>query len=297
MSKFQHCHSLCNVCTVKGAALAIAAIAVIFGAVSSPSSMADAPTMAMTDQEQCHVLSAFLESAPNGNSSKDTVWAHRVYAPMHIHRPALTSYHAAIQKAFPEHAITFDVIFAAADNAVPWHCDFDSLGPFEASLGSIGQDDFITVHANLITAKESGGGQLRTLDSLMLAAVHFIANRLTGAFGSLGDQTEWLSEILGLAVQTRAGDVGVGHPFNNLKAHSVTAGTGRVSYVVRLVRRDVLMSREKVKAIASGTGSSRGSRRLVEFDRITPLMTRNHMRVGQFPWGRVGLAAAEKLTA
>merc|ERR1712139_372138 len=136
-----------------------------------------------------------MGSAPNGNSSKDTVWAHRVYAPMHIHRPALTSYHAAIQKAFPEHAITFDVIFAAADNAVPSHCDFDSLGPFEASLGSIGQDDFITVHANLITAKESGGGQLRTLDSLMLAAVHFIANRLTGAFGSLGDQTAWLCKL------------------------------------------------------------------------------------------------------
>ena len=243
-----------------------------------------APLLPMSEDEQHHVLSHFRRSAPEGNaSSMDSVWRHRLYAPMHIHHPALSAYHRRIQEAFPEHTIAFDVVFAAAELEVPWHCDFDSLGPFEVSPGSIAREEFITVHANL--QKPESGGTLRTIDSLLVAAMHFVSNRLTGSFGRLAAATEaWVTAVGSVS---HDGRLGVGHAFNNLMAHSVTAGSGRVSYVVRLVKRDVMMRRERVAAMAEGSGASKGSRRLTEFANLLPLMPREQMRVGEFPWDRV----------
>jgi len=239
----------------------------------------------MSDDERSHVLARFFEgTAPLSNSTgtKDTVWARRTYAPMHIHAPELSAYRQKIAAAFPEHAVTFDVVFAAADNSVPWHADFDSLGPFDASLASIPGEDFITVHANLIEAEGGpAAGRLQTLDSSFVAALHYASNRLTNSFGTLGA----LFEPLHRSAKTHPGAAGVGNAFNNLKAHAVTAGQGRVSYVVRLVRRDVRLSRDKVRAAATGEASTRA---IGEFKRFLPLFGgKDGLAVGEFPWNRV----------
>lgn len=232
------------------------------------SALRQVPPLMMTKEERTLVLSSFEASAPPASNATemDTVWARRTYAPMHIHSSGLQQYRSALESAFPEHAVTFDVVFAAAEGAVPWHTDFDSLGPFDARMHSIGQEHFITVHANL-RSPERGGGQLRTMDSLAVATVHFVANRLLNTFGSLADVTEPLASILG--VRTHDPTPGIGNAFNNLKAHDVTAGRGRVSYVVRLVRKNVLLSADKLREAARG---ARSTRRIPEFERFLPLL-------------------------
>jgi len=266
------------------AAAAAALLAARARTLLQPSLLVATPPLVMSADERSHVLREFFAGAPprTNTTVKDTVWARRTYAPMHIHAPELAAYKQKIAAAFPEHAITFDVVFAAAANSVPWHADFDSLGPFDASLASIPGEEFITVHANLIEAE--GGpeaGRLQTLDSPFVAALHYASNRLTNSFGSLGD----LFAPLHRGATTHPGAAGVGNAFNNLKAHAVTAGKGRVSYVVRLVRKDVRLSRDKVRAAAVGEASTRA---IKEFERFLPLFgEEEELDVGDFEWSRV----------
>jgi len=270
-------HSSTTWCATLTAALVAALIS---AAIPSSSLLANPRQLIMSEDERLHVLRAFGPVyRTGGNSTKDTVWARRSYAPMHIHQPALQAYRESIALAFPDHEITFDVIFAAADNAVPWHADYDSLGPFEASVHSIVREDFITVHANLIS---DGGGSLRTLDSAAIAAVHWLSNRATKSFGSLGALTEPLAAAIG--VRTHDATPGVGNAFNNLKAHAVSAGAGRISYVVRLVHRSVLLSGNKLRAAVSGSESTRQIR---EFEAFLPHLVGERMEAGAFPWSKV----------
>jgi len=241
------------------------------------------PQFAMSKDERAHVLATFeaMCHAKNGNGTRDTVWSRRVYAPMFIHEDSLLSFRTAIERAFPDHAVAFDVVFAAADNAVPWHTDYDSLGPFDVSLRSIATDDFITVHTNLVAPEV--GGSLRTVDSSALAAVHYVVNRLMNNFGSLAAVTELLSEALG--VQTHDPTPGVGNAFNNLKPHDVTAGAGRISFVVRLVRKSVRLSGAQIRDAANG---ARSTRRIREFERLLPhLNGASEVPVCDFPWASV----------
>ena len=107
---------------------------------------------------------------------------------------------------------------------------------------------------------------------------------LVATFGSLA-QILALFEPLHRSAKTHPGTAGVGNAFNNLKAHAVTAGKGRVSYVVRLVRRDVRLSRDKVRAAAIGEASTRA---IGEFERFLPLFgDKDALAVGDFPWNRV----------
>lgn len=248
------------------------------------SSLRGDPRLRMTKDERAHALASFEATAPANKNVTDTVWARRVYAPMYIHSQALKAYREQIERAFPEHAITFDVCFAAGAAGVPWHTDYDSLGPFASSIGSIAREDFITVHTNLVAPE---GGQLRTMDSLMVAATHYVANRVMRSFGSLGEFTSPLAAVLGMKAHDTT--LGVGNAFNNLKAHEVTAGRGRVSYVVRLVRKDVKLLGDQISEAANG--GTRSTRSIPEFERFLPLLNgESTMAVGEFPWGRVGEA-------
>jgi len=251
----------------------------------------DAPALQMSEHERERVLAEFNAGAPpTASNATDTVWARRTYAPMYIHSPALTTYREQIQAAFPEHEVTFDVCFAAASNAVPWHTDFDSLGPFETSFASVARGDFVTVHANIVSPAD-GSGRLRTLDdSLAVAAVHFVANRLLNNFGSVAAITEPLAAALGVRIREHDGTPGVGNAFNNLKAHDVTQGAGRISYVVRLVRKSVRVEREKLLAAARG---ERSTRRIREFERFLPLFVGSSMAAGDFPWAQVPRASID----
>jgi len=248
------------------------------------SSLVGDAQLRMTKDERAHALASFEATAPANKNVTDTVWARRVYAPMYIHSKALKSYREQIDRAFPEHAITFDVIFAAGDGGVPWHTDYDSLGPFAASISSIAREDFITVHTNLVAPED---GQLRTMDSLVVAAIHYLANRVMKSFGSLGELTSPLAAVLGMKAHDTT--LGAGNAFNNLKAHEVTAGRGRISYVVRLVRKDVKLLGDQIREAADG--GTRSTRRIPEFARFLPLLNgESNMAAGEFPWSRVGEA-------
>lgn len=272
--------------TITSKLLLVAAIsAALLARQRAPSSIADNVPLHMSPMEREHVLSAFRASATPTSNSTDTVWARRVYAPMLIHSTALCDYRAAIEEAFPEHAVTFDVVFAATENEVPWHTDYDSLGPFDASPAAIAREDFITVHTNLVSP-EGSGGRLRTIDSLAVAALHYASNRVLNSFGSLAAITEPLATTLGARVRTHDGTPGAANAFNNLKAHDVTAGAGRVSYVVRLVRKSVLLSASRVREAAGGT--ARSTRRIREFEAFLPHLQGETVPVGEFPWGSVG---------
>lgn len=248
----------------------------------------DGLSVHLSHEARAHILEDFqgCQEAANATKAKDTVWAKRAYAPMYIHRPTLRSYKQAIEQALPGYTVAFDVVFAAAETEVPWHCDYDSLGPFaNIDVRSIARTDFVTVHANL-RSPVAGGGQLRTLGSLPVAAAHYVFNVLSASFGGLAWATEPIADLLGATTHSAA--EGEGHFFNNMATHSVTAGAGRISYVVRLVRHDVLMRRSQVEAAASG---ALGTRTLSEFARFLPLMGAE-ARAGDFPWERVASEGA-----
>jgi hypothetical protein len=177
----------------------------------------------------------------------------------------------------------------------------ERLGPFDSTLVSIARRDFLSLHVNLANASEPGAGWLRTMDSFLLAAGVYVYAQLGllrstsgaqrsfqrffhGVFDGLFGLSERLSHILG----DRAHDstVGAANIFNNLALHSVSAGSGRVSYAVRLVRRSVLMTRGNLLALTTGV---RGTRLQPEFEPFLQYMrVSESMPAGEFPFAEVG---------
>jgi len=221
---------------------------------------------------------------------------------MLIHRPEMTAFKRELEQALPTHVVAFDVIFQPSSEPVLWHCDYDSLGPFDSTPLSIATQDFISLHVNLMSSNSSmpGDGQLRTMESFVLSAVVYIYGRL-GFLRSRGSgQRQFqrffnrvfnglfsLSEVLMHVFGDRRHDstAGAANTFNNLALHSVTAGAGRVSYAVRLVRRSVLTSRANLQALTSG---DRGTRRQPEFDPfIQHLHGAESMAAADFPFAAV----------
>ena len=108
--------------------------------------------------------------------------------------------------------------------------------------------------------------------------------------GSLGELTSPLAAVLGMKAHDTT--LGAGNAFNNLKAHEVTAGRGRISYVVRLVRKDVKLLGDQIREAADG--GTRSTRRIPEFARFLPLLNgESIMAAGEFPWSRVGMRVGE----
>merc|ERR1712139_691236 len=62
--------------------------------------------------------------------------------------------------------------------------------------------------------------------------------------------TSRIAAVLGMKAHDTT--LGAGNAFNNLKAHEVTAGRGRISYVVRLVRKDVKLLGDQIREAADG---------------------------------------------
>lgn len=162
-------------------------------------------------------------------------WSRRQYAPMHIHGDAMQSVRDQIEKVCPGYAVTFDVVFESPpDEPVAFHCDYESLGPFEVACEAIGESHFRSVHFNLTP----DGGHLQTVDLPQLSRVHHAVISKHGIYS-------WQHALLNcvsapvFATQAKAHvkSVNEGCVFNNLGLHSVTAAhKRRISYVVRLVR-------------------------------------------------------------
>ena len=205
-------------------------------------------------------------------------WSRRQYAPMHIHSKAFASLRDQIAAQLPDHAVAFDVVFESAGKRVDWHGDYESLGPFAFDgVSSIRNHDFVSVHFNLT----ADGGALSTLDWPLVSTVHHFVIVKWGIYSRPHDLLNFLSRpLFGLFATTRPNTVGEGNTFDNMRLHSVGAGAARLSYVVRLVRRNggVTMSPATVATCAS---RSSACERLTKV--LAPAVT-SPTAAGTFPW-------------
>ena len=178
-------------------------------------------------------------------------WSRRQYAPMHIHSKAFASLRDQIAAQLPDHAVAFDVVFESAGKRVDWHGDYESLGPFAFDgVQSIRNHDFVSVHFNLT----ADGGSLSTLDWPLASTLHHFVIVKWGIYSRPHKLLNFLSRpLFWLFATTRPNAVGEGNAFDNMRLHSVGAGAARLSYVVRLVRRNggVTMSPATVATCAS----------------------------------------------
>ena len=203
----------------------------------------DRHKMQLDDIQRDHILKSFNVPASTVHSS---VWSRRQYAPMHIHTEAFASLRAQIEAAHPEHVIAFDVVFESAGNEVAWHCDYESIGPFELDdpWTAIRDEHFCSVHFNLT----DHGGRLTTLAWPHLSYVFCLIIARTGIYSGLHSLFNWMARPLFVRCGTLYSNArGLGNSFNNLCLHSVSSGAPRISYVVRLARRGcVRISRDSV---------------------------------------------------
>ena len=199
-----------------------------------------------TAAQQKIVLDAFGcdETGPQAHTH---TWSRRSYAPMHIHSDAFADVRAQIRGLFPDHVIAFDVVFESRGNETAWHCDYESLGPFEVpdAWRAVRDAHFVSVHANLT----GDGGSLLTLGTWpLLSWVHYQVIVWTGIYSAWHLWVTWLClPVLSRFARVHPNAVGLGNAFHNMRLHSVSAGAPRVSYVVRLVRRGVTISRASVR--------------------------------------------------
>lgn len=270
--------------------------------------------MATLTSEQCtRLLAAFQAAAPakraegaegaegagtegTGAETKGTktegpaavdTWAHRLYAPMHVHAPWMADVRAALGARYPAHVVAFDVLFATAPGArVAWHCDYDSLGPFEVgdANAALRDDHFVSVHFNLTR----GAGALRTLPWRWLSYLHYWVIVRVGIFHAVHLHLNRACAVLfALFARTHPPTAGVGNAFANMRLHAVDASdAARVSYVVRLVRRDVLVGVRSLAVAATRSGGV--ARPLV--GPLADLVARSNegaVRCGDVPWGRL----------
>lgn len=199
--------------------------------------------MDLTPEEVSFLLSRFesLETS----TAHSGVWRKRSYAPMLIHEAELQRLHRIVDACFPDYTIAFDVIFDSDGKEVGWHCDYESLGPFcvPSFYRAIRDRHFVSIHFNLTP----DGGSLETLDWLHMSWCHYMC---IVTFGIFSVAHHWLVVLSGLVfclcARRYKNGVGNGNVFNNMALHRVTAGKSRTSYVLRLVKRNVFVTKESV---------------------------------------------------
>ena len=189
----------------------------------------------LSAQQIALLLDAF-ERDNGGPQAHANVWKRRSYAPMHIFTKPLDSVREAVARQYPEYAIAFDVVFESAGGPTDWHCDYESLGPFAVRdrMAAVRGAHFMSLHFNLT----QGGGSLMTLPWVRLSYLHYLCIIRFGIFSRLHRLLNVLSApLFSLFARTHPNQPGWGNAFDNTRLHAVAAGSPRVSYVLRLVRK------------------------------------------------------------
>ena len=169
-------------------------------------------------------------------TKSDHEWLRRSYAPMCIHSLPFACLRRKIETLYPDYTIAFDVIFENDGRAVSWHCDYDSLGPFEKpGFRALCNSNFISVHFNLT----DDGGALRTYHhSILLSYLFYLTIVYAGFLGAvhmtLLRLCHSLFEKKAYTCSNRALE---GNVFDNMRLHSISSGKPRCSYVVRLIKK------------------------------------------------------------
>lgn len=200
--------------------------------------------MRLTTEQTKQILDFFKKDC-NSNQAHTNTWKKRVYCPMLIHQKNMIDIKKEITVEYPNHIVAFDVIFESGGSHVPYHVDYESLGPFivENPIKSIANDDFVSVHFNLTP----NGGRLKTYDSTALSYIHYQTIVMFGIYSFVHKLMTFLSIPFLMFAYEFPNSVGYGNVFNNMKLHCVTSGSPRVSYVIRMVKKDVKLSKESVK--------------------------------------------------
>ncbi len=206
--------------------------------------------------EQIQMLRRDLDVQDDSSVPSSFAWSRRKYAPMHIHSEHMASVRDAIRRQYPEYVIAFDVLFeVSAGVDVALHCDYESLGPFQYDRYRAMQDShFRSVHFNLTP----DGGRLVTLPWPMLSLIHHHIISRFGLYSAFHNVCNRLTlPIVRAFAHTFTNEVGMGNVFDNMRLHMVEAGAPRVSYVVRLVRRNSNVSTSPSLLAACSAPASR----------------------------------------
>lgn len=225
------------------------------------------------------ILERFVTHGDTPQAHSQT-WCRRLYAPMYIFEPELADVRRRLEDAYPEHVIAFDIVFQSRGNATDWHTDYESLGPFivRDAFAAMTASHFVSIHANLT---KEGGHLLTCHRPIFLSWLHYWAIVFTGIYS-------WLHACLVavcrpyfyMAAYSHPNVVGAGNAFNNMRLHAVSSGAPRTSYVVRLVHKDVILSREAVRK-----GMSRSAVCSVFEFLMDWLPDEGEHRVGTLKWG------------
>lgn len=174
------------------------------------------------------------------------VWKKRQYAPMNIYQPEFELIKKIIQEKFKDYTILFDVVFQSTGICTDWHADYESLGPFmlENNYNSIKESHFISIHFNIT----ENGGSLVTLPWKNISYLYNIIIVWFGIFSFVHVfANKIFTPIFYFWGKTHSNEVGVGNCFDNMRLHSVTSGEPRISYVVRLAKKEcVKISRQSI---------------------------------------------------
>ena len=191
-----------------------------------------------------YILSQFKRE---GAQAHQQVWKKRQYAPMNIFSDNLKDVRTDIENKYKDYTILFDVVFESTGIKTDWHCDYESLGPFiiENNYEAIKHSYFKSIHFNITDE----GGSLVTLPWLWLS---YLYNIIIVYFGIFSIPHYCLNAILRqlfyLFATKYSNQKGVGNFFDNMRLHSVTSGEPRISYVVRLAKKEsIKISRESIQ--------------------------------------------------
>lgn len=232
-----------------------------------------------------HILDRFASECDTPQAHQ-SVWLRRSYAPMLIHTPALTSVRQAVTQMYPDHVICFDVIFESAGGLVDWHCDYESLGPFAvpSRRRAVVESHFLSIHFNLT----ADGGSLATLGWAWLSLLHYWCISAFGIFSTPHRILNAISRPFFLRfAQTCPNMAGWGNVFDNTRLHSVSPGGRRISYVLRLAKKDcVALSR------ASVLDGMQRSKACAVFERLLDRVSDTPVDVASLDWANLKKAAA-----
>lgn len=218
--------------------------------------------MRLSHDQALHILEAFERT--ERPQAFQAVWSRRSYAPMHIHEPALASLRTSLRTLHPEYVPMFDVVFESQGHRVDWHCDYESLGPFEVDdyPRAIAESHFMSVHFNLTEE----GGALTTLPWVWLSCVHYACIVWFGIFSLPHHLLNALcAPLFALFGKVSSNAPRIGNVFDNMRLHSVSTGKPRISYVVRMAKAGcVHVTRKSIE---------NGIRRSAACAAFTPLLT------------------------
>ena len=229
------------------------------------------------NQRQIDIILEKFETETQQQAHKK-IWKKRQYSPMNIYHPEFEQLRSFIQEKFESYAIMFDVVFESSGICTDWHCDYESLGPFiiDDNYKSIKNSHFVSIHFNIT----EDGGSLVTLHWKYLSYLYNFITVWFGIFSPLHIFANFVFyPIFYFFGKHHSNFKGLGNVFDNMRLHSVTSGSPRISYVVRMAKKNSV----KISKRSIETGIKRSDACLA-FKPLLTLVGDDPVFSSQIPW-------------